>query len=369
MNIGVSARWLLKNKSTGTGLFVQEVVSNLITQHQKHHFFLFFEEPCSLTFPGHVKAVVLPPAAINPLLWKYWFDIKIPRALKKYKIDILLNFDGCVSLQTKVPQFLLIHGFQFDRSFTWHKLSQRIFYKLYLPQLLRKATLLFVTTPFIQEQLINQYKLSPAKIRVVYTGLPEIFRPCEPEVRTGVKEAFADGKEYFLIRQAVATPLLINLLKGFSLFKKRQRSNWKLLVSQQTSTSNMQLKKLLPTYKYRDDIVFTGMVDAAEEAKIVGSAYAVVCFSTPGDSANLLEVFQCAVPCLVPAGERLPDTDNAAVLSFDPANPTDIADKLMQIYKDESLRTVLAQKAINTAALYTWQRTAGLIWDGIEDSL
>ena len=55
-----------------------------------------------------------------------------------------------------------------------------------------------------------------------------------------------------------------------------------------------------------------------------------------------------------------------AALYFDPARFEDMAEKLMRIYKDESLRGTLVEKGKVMATRYSWERTAGLLWESIE---
>ena len=48
---------------------------------------------------------------------------------------------------------------------------------------------------------------------------------------------------------------LLNLLKAFSVFKKRQKSNWKLVLTGNLRQYDKKFLEDLRTYKYRDDVV------------------------------------------------------------------------------------------------------------------
>jgi glycosyltransferase involved in cell wall biosynthesis len=58
-----------------------------------------------------------------------------------------------------------------------------------------------------------------------------------------------------------------------------------------------------------------------------------------------------------------------AALYFDPNDPADMADKLMLIYKDESLRSRLISRGASVVSQYTWDRTAEAVWEAMMRAL
>ena len=89
MRIGINTRNLIPNKMEGFGHYTFEIVSRLISNHPEHEFILFFDRPIdpSFTFGPNAQGIVLSPPTRHPILYLIWFEIKLPRALKKHKID------------------------------------------------------------------------------------------------------------------------------------------------------------------------------------------------------------------------------------------------------------------------------------------
>jgi len=54
-----------------------------------------------------------------------------------------------------------------------------------------------------------------------------------------------------------------------------------------------------------------------------------------------------------------------AALFADATSYNDIADKMMMLYKDETLRKQLIEKGRLTAGQYSWNKTADLLWKSI----
>jgi len=203
---------------------------------------------------------------------------------------------------------------------------------------------------------------------VTYTGVSEIFQPCLPETKILIKQQYTEGREYFICtNRGYSNDVIINLLKAFSLFKKRQRSNWKLVITESMASENNDLYTLLQTYKYREDVVLTGVVKEAESTQLIASAYAAV-YPDVSNSfyTSLLQSLKCGVPCTTAASKVVEEACQDAALYFDPANPTDIADKLMLLYKDEALHADLKEKSKIIASKYNWQSAADSIWESLE---
>jgi len=124
--------------------------------------------------------------------------------------------------------------------------------------------------------------------------------------------------------------------------------------------------KSLQSYKYRNDVLLTGYVDEKELVSIIGSAYGLVYPSLfEGFGVPVLEAMRCDVPVITSAGSAMEEIAKDAALYADPESHTAIADQMMLLYKDENLRKELVQKGRKTAAAYSWDKTAGLLWQSI----
>jgi glycosyltransferase involved in cell wall biosynthesis len=155
-------------------------------------------------------------------------------------------------------------------------------------------------------------------------------------------------------------------LKAYSLFKKRLKSGMKLVLAGRMAWKNEAFLDQLKSYKYREDVVLTGYLEEEELARLTGSAYALVYPSLfEGFGVPVLEGMQCGVPVLTSQHTSMQEIGSDAGLYFDPADVTDMADKLMRIYKDETLRSHMISRGLDVAARYSWEHTARLLWESI----
>lgn len=115
MKIAVNTRFLLNGYLEGYGYFLYETFNCITKDHPEHEFIFIFDRPYNkrFIFGSNVKPVVTGPPARHPLLWKLWYDIKVPAIIRKCKADVFVSCDGFCSLTTKLPQVLVVHDLSF----------------------------------------------------------------------------------------------------------------------------------------------------------------------------------------------------------------------------------------------------------------
>lgn len=369
MIIAVNTRFLQNDKLEGYGYFTREVFLRMANSHPEHQFVFIFDRPYQQAslFPANVETVVVAPPARHPVLWKYWYDIRLPLILKRLKADVFVSPDGYCSLFTKLPQCMVVHDLGFLHYPAAYKKSHLVYLRHYTPRFIRKATRVATVSQFSKNDITSQYHTDPSKIDVVYSAVKESFAPMTWEEQEETRKKYTDGKAYFIYAGAIQPRKnLMNLLKAFSIFKKRQRSNMKLVLAGRMAWKNDEFLQLLARYKYRDDIVLTGYIDEKELASLVASAYAMVYPSFfEGFGVPVLEAMRSGVPALTSAKSSMEEIGEDAGLYFDPYSHEDMAEKLMLIYKDEQLRNNMVQKGFQIAEKFSWQHTADLLWSTV----
>ena len=191
------------------------------------------------------------------------------------------------------------------------------------------------------------------------------LRPLNDDARQSLKARLTDTKEYFAHTGSIDDEAeLTNLLKAFSVFKKRQASNLKFVIASASGEINKRFAASLATYKYRDDVVLVTGASANQLAEITGAAYAMVNPSVRRDSTlALLEAIQCHVPMIASTGSAMREVAGDAALYVEPLDHGELAEKMMILYKDENLRAGLINSEIKIAKEYSFRRSAVTCWD------
>ncbi|HSU27000.1 MAG TPA: glycosyltransferase family 1 protein, partial [Chitinophagaceae bacterium] len=216
-----------------------------------------------------------------------------------------------------------------------------------------------------KKDILTHYPVDPGKIDVVYSAAKEIFRPLDPQEKEDTRSRYTGGREYFVYAGAIhPRKNLDNLLKAFSIFKKRQRSGLKLVLAGRLAWKYKSFTESLASYKYREDVIMTGYLDEKELVKIIGAAYVMVYPSLwEGFGVPVLEAMQCHVPVIASVNSPMQEIAGDAIMTVDPNDYTDIAEKMMTIYKDETLRSQLIEKGKKAVSRFSWEKTAQLLWN------
>lgn len=369
MRIAVNTRLLLKGKLEGIGWFTYQTLEHIVRQHPEHEFYFFFDRPYDpqFVFASNVKPVVVHPQARHPVLFYLWFEWSIPLMLRKYKIDLFLSTDGYASLSTKVPTCLVIHDLAFEHYPEHYVTTHRIYWRHYSPLFARKAARIATVSTFSKNDISDRYGVSKDNIDVVYNGAHSQYRPLSNDERNAVKEKYTNGCEYFVFAGAIhPRKNIVNLLKAFVAFKKRQPTNMKLVIVGRPAWKYDEVEEMRYLMPFKEDVKWVGYMNVDELSKVIGGAYALVYASLfEGFGIPILEALQCGVPGIVSNTSSMPEVAGEAALLVDPADPDDIAAKMHQMYKDEALRAKLISKAAAQVQKFTWQGAADRLWNSM----
>lgn len=370
MRIAINAIFLQNNPMEGYGHYAAEVLRRMVLAHPEDEFLFLYDRVWEQPFLAapNITHTIVPPAARHPLSFKYWYNIKASRVVKKWKADVWFQPYGFCSLTSSVPQVLMIHDLAFLHHPTYISWYQRIYYRWFTPAFIRKARKLVTVSAYSKADIVKNYQTPGEKICVIGGAARTGFQPLEWQEKQIVKDGYADGREYFLFVGGIhPRKNLLNLLKAFSHFKKWQHSNMKLLVAGRKAWQYDDLLEKIKTYKYRDDVVLLDYLPEEQLQRIMAAAYALVYPSWfEGFGLPLLEAMQAGVPVICSNTSSMPEVAADAALLVDPANPDAIAKEMLSLYRNEGIRNVFIAKGLERAAHFNWNHSADVIYETLK---
>ena len=354
----------------GFGWFTYEVVKRIVLNHPEHTFYFFFDRPFDkqFVFSDNVIPVVLKPQARRPILFKIWFNYAVTKAIKKYKIALFFSPDGYLSMRTHVPQIGVIHDLNFEH---YPEDLPNWALKKNTPKFAERAHQIITVSEFSKQDIIATYGIKESKITVAHNGASDVFKPISAAEKQSVKANYTKGEEFFLFVGALhARKNLKRLLKAFDHFKTTSKSKTKLLIVGEKLWKNVAFESELNALDFKEDIIFTGHLDLEALAKITASAKALTFVSYfEGFGIPLVEAMQCGTPILAGNKTALPEVAGEAAIYCDPFDLNEITEGLVKLDKDESLTTTLSEKGLARAELFSWDKSADIIWGVIAANL
>ncbi len=364
MRIFVTTGVLLHHFSEDYNIFLSEILKIICERNADHKFIVHSHEADEGKFSrSNVTHIKVRNLIRHPLRVKLWYDLKLPAILKKHKADLFISFDGLCSMTTGIPQIIVFNdSLLLSRSTTGSGLPSSKNMRL-LQKSLQKAKTIICYSESRRQDLVHRYLVDANKLDVMYPAVKEIFHPLNESLKEEVRIRFCDGRNYFAYAATMEQHGdLFNLLKGFSAFKKLQKSNWKLVLMANAQQYDRKFMDSLVTYKYRDDVVVAKNVNEGERARLIGSAYAVIC---PARSEHMvfpiLQALKCGVPVITTDAAVLKEFSGEDALHYNPGDPESIAGQMMNLYKDEAFRSMLIEKGKAKTPKYNLEHAAGIL--------
>jgi glycosyltransferase involved in cell wall biosynthesis len=369
MKIAVNTRLLLKGKLEGIGWFTYQTLKRMVENHPEHEFIFIFDRAYdeSFIFGKNVKPVVVGPPARHPVLFYLWLDWSVAFVLRKYKADVFLSPDGFGTLNSKVPTCLVIHDLAFEHYPDHLKTSHSIYFRKFTPKFAQKAKRIITVSEYSKQDIATRYHIPTDKIAVSNNAAHDEYVPLSWETQEEVKAKYSDGCEYFIFAGALhPRKNVVNLLKAFIRFKKRNGSNMKLIIVGRMAWNYKEVVEMKNEMPFKNEVIWLGYLDVNELAIVMGAAYALVYASLfEGFGIPIIEAYKCGVPAIVSNTSSMPEVAGDAALVVDPKDYHDIADKMSLLYKDEVLRSELSKKALIQTQKYTWEKASKILWQNI----
>lgn len=373
MKIAVNTRLLLSGKMDGIGKFTYESFSLLVAQHPEVEFYFLYDRPSGIEIieSKNVSNIFLSPVTRHPWLLQWWLNISVKRWLAKNKIDLFISPDGWMPDKPNCKSLTIIHDLNFYHypqklRWGWGTWYNRKF-KDYATHASRVATV----SEFSKNDMATVYNIPTHKIDVVYNGADIRFIPLNTTDKTNVKKQYSKGEDYFFfIGSLYERKNIARMLLAFDAFKKQSNSKIKFVIAGRAIWWSNETKNLFDSLQYKEDVIFTNRVTNQELYRLMASAHALVYVSLfEGFGIPIIEAMQCGVPVITSNVTSMPEVAGDAALLVNPNHVDEIATAMETLTTNNNLRNNLIEAGTKQASLFSWQRTATLMWDSIQKTL
>jgi glycosyltransferase involved in cell wall biosynthesis len=278
-----------------------------------------------------------------------------------------LSPDGYLSLGSDVKQIPVIHDLSFvhypeDLPFLNEKYVNH-----YFPKFAKKASKIITVSEYSKSDIEKSFGISEDKITVAHNGIGDFFQPILEEKKKETRSKFTNGKEYFLFVSALQPRKNVTkLFEAFDQFKKETKSDVKLLMVGEKYWWNKEIKQVFDAMTYQSEVIFTGHIQAEDLKNVYGAGLALTYVSYfEGFGIPLVEAMKCELPIISSDKTSLPEVGGEAAIYVNPFSTEDIKNGMLRIFKDQSLREELIENGKSRAQLFSWDKTAKIVWDTI----
>lgn len=373
MKIAVNTRLLRKNQMDGLGWFAFSSLQHIVAKNPGVEFHFLFDTPPDPEFlfaPNIIPHVLFPPAkhaALNII----WFEWSVKQKLQSIKPDLFFSPDGLLCLGWKGKQ----HGMIADINFYHYpgdlKWTNQKYYNYFYPRYANAATRLATISEYSKQDIVQTFHIAPPKIDIVYCGINSFFTPVAADVQEAVRKEITGGVEYFVfIGTLHPRKNIVRLLQAFELFKVQTGAPIKLVIAGRPSYRTEEMHRQHDQMTSKNDVLFTGRINDDQINRVLGSAQALVYVPHfEGFGLPIVEAMQCDVPVISSNTTSMPEVAGDAALLVDPFKVEEIKEAMVKMYSSPDLRAELVKKGRERKQLFSWERTADLLWASIQKAL
>ena len=373
MKIAINC-WVLRNKNIdGIGNFTIETLRPLIKNHPEITFLVLCDKNFTedyFDFPNVTKHHIFPPYR-HPVLYLFYMEFVLGAFLKKNRPDLFLSMEGFLCLNTKCKQLPLIYDLNFEHQPRDLPFRNRVYFRTFYPKFARKATRIATISEYSKTDIHKTYGIPLKNIDNVSCGVKEKFSPLSDEEKAKTKERYTGREDYFFfIGSMHPRKNIIRLLRAFEIYKTATGASLKLVLAGNIFWDNESISAVTASMKFKNDVVFTGRISDEELTLLLGSAFCL-CFvpTFEGFGLPILEAFQCDVPVICSNTTSMPEVAGDAALQADPFNEKDIAEKMIMVWSEPAQRKIMIERGRDQRKLFSWERTAELLYASIFSAL
>ena len=311
----------------------------------------------------------------QPLSRTIWEYLWLPGLLRRLDIDVLFCPGGLLSrwlpvscktitmFRNMLPFVPNLHA---RYSWSWARLRLWILAKILLGSIQRADHAIFISEH--GRQVIEGLTPTPLKgTSVIYHGLGERFKTSDregmdpPVVAAGTEYlAYVSIFDYYKNQ--------VEVVRAFDLVKRSRPTREKLLlVGPDHSPYSALVRREIRDLGLDGDVVVTGSVPYEDLPGLYAHAKLNIFASDCENCPNvMLEAMGSGRPLLASAKPPMPEFGGDAVLYFNPANPEDIAAKILEVIDDPQRQRQLGALAAERAENFSWRETTRQTWAVIE---
>ncbi len=292
--------------------------------------------------------------------------IRIPLTLsaelRKHPVDVL-HVQFTAPPFCPCPVVVSVHDLSFEHLPQTFLRRSRTQLRLTVRHSARRADKILTLSEHTRGDVIETYKIDPAKVIAIPLAAPPHFGPvADDRELQRVRHTYGIDGDYVLsVGSIQPRKNLVRLINAYASLRDAHRENSfpKLVIVGKKGWLYDETLRALEETGVRDSIVLTGYVPESDLPALYSGA---LCFVYPsyfeGFGLPPLEAMKCGAPVVVGNATSLPEVVGDAGLKVDPFDVSAIARAISELISNSELRRELSIKGQKRAEMFDWRNTA-----------
>tara|TARA_Y100001001_G_scaffold160923_2_gene184434 strand:+ start:13279 stop:14370 length:1092 start_codon:yes stop_codon:yes gene_type:complete len=318
---------------------------------------------CLGFLPRNMKMTQLRYANKGTSIFPIWEQFFLPSMAKSHAVTHLLSPSNTSPLfgLRGIFKILVIHDLIFmknfkelERSSSHYQNIGRLYRRVVVPRAAKNADVLVTVSDFSKQDIIRRFGISDKKIHVIPNSISDSWLRPKSDIFS-----LRDRQPYFLAVSGEApSKNLVRLLEAFScVIHSSFEPKVELRVVGVGEAAREALWRHVLRLKISGSVHFEDFLSEPQLMELYRKAYGFVFPSLyEGFGIPLLESMASGTPIICSNTTAIPEVVGDAALFFDPRNPADMANQMLELLSDKGRWLDLSRKGINQVEKFSKER-------------
>ncbi len=356
MRIGIDYTAAVCQKA-GIGRYTRCLVRALAELDRRNEYVLFAAGGKRLgNWPQNFRTRSMPLSDYTFAL--LWHRLRLPLPVESFigRVDLFHSPDFTLP-PTWARTVLTVHDLSFLRVPHCADVHLRAYLEKAVPRSVQRADLVLADSESTKRDLVELLDVSPEKIKVIYPGVEERFRPIEDKPTLEEVRKRYGFPQHFILSLGTLEPRknLVRLIEAFSSLA----THCSLVIVGRKGWLYDDIFDAVERWGLQGRVVFPGFV-ADEDLPALYNLAELFVFPSLYEGFGLppLEAMACGVPVVTSNSSSLPEVVGDAGLMVDPLDTEGLARAMKRALEDEALREKMTKRGLNRAGRFTWRKAA-----------
>lgn len=360
MKIGIEAQRIFRKNKHGMDYVVLQEIKELQQIDLENEYYVFVKSGEDRCLESTKNIHVIELNCPSYPLWEQW---ALPRAAKKYKVDILHCTSNTAPIWCSIPLVLTLHDIIFlePRDKQNHSLYQNmgwLYRRLNVPRILDKCLRIITVSNFEMENIISKLDIPRERMAMIYNGYNDWFKPTEDKDEI-YKKYIAESGYFFFLGNTDPKKNTERTLVAYSKYLEQSNVKRKLLMADLDADYLNGIIERNHTENIRNNIVMPGYIVNSDLPYIYNNAYAFL-YTSLRESFGipLLEAMACGTPVITSNTSSMPEIGGKDAILINPENSDEITGMMLRLENDRDFYDQQRQIGLERAKLFSWRKTA-----------
>ena len=360
MRIGIEAQRVFRRNKHGMDYVVLQEIKELQQIDHKNEYFVFVAPGVDRCLKDTENVHII---VIGESFYPVWEQITLPRAVRKYNLDILHCTSNTAPIFCNIPLVLTLHDIIFlePRDKNNKSVYQNmgwLYRRKVVPKILERCLRIITVSNFEKQNIIDKLNIPEKRMAMIYNGYNEWFKPFR-DVADIYKSYIEKPGYFFFLGNTDPKKNTERTLIAYSKYLEQSTIKRKLLMADLDKTYLDSIIERNHIENIREQIVMPGYIVNSDLPYIYNSAFAFL-YTSLRESFGipLLEAMACGTPVITSNTSSMPEIAGNDAILINPESPEEITEKMLRLETDEMYYNTQKEIGLKRAELFSWRKTA-----------